>query len=1114
MESTLNTLRHRLKPLLLAACTLPALCILGSESLAAEGQVDFNLYPPKMDYAKLCVVDTKVTKPERDFTQWDGVSNPKISTERALDLAELYSEGSYETAQNFDVAHRLLQWVVQKHDKSLGRAYLLLAGLALDGSGIPQDTGLAATYLKQASELGLIGSDAMLARIALAEARFADAAELLRKDMFRGSYSAAITLARLYADKLVPSPKEDSAKQTFLAAQGMLLAGLSKGQCSALYLMGKMYKQGIAIPADEKMAAQWMDAAAQAGDVGAMLELAHASLRGVGIAYDAQKIIDLWTKAANRGSVEAAFELGRSYLRGTTAKADMKLAVQWLERSAKQNYEDAIDLLIDVYAGKYAVPADDVKYVTLLQKAAARPDVKSKTLYKLAQAYEAGTGVTADSAKAFELYLQSARMGHKKANLKVARAYQQGVGVPANPKRSLRFFRLASSLGNHDATIEMQRIYTCGVGVEPNKKKADLWMGRAVAGDSIAGLLERADQLFTQNTKESNAQAIGYLERGVKLGDRKAMVMLGAAYMRGLGNEGDKQQAQELFKQAIAEGKDKQFGLFAYAKQLMLGVSVPKDLSRAKVLLEEAVKLGDNSAQYELAKLLPQVEENQKAAGVRALALLKQAALAGHETAALTLADRLPDNEAQEWLERAANGGSLKATLQLAEHYYEQAGNPEAQTQAAKWMNLAVAYHPCDLDGQLVMAKAYALGWGGKKDAAAAQMWYTRAMASAPVTATQKAELAEVLLKGYGVQPNPEKALAMYKDAANMGDERSMREVGRMYLAGEGVKADKDAAVEWLGKAVTLGDAPAMIDMGVLLQSNTSDSQRDQQALVYFQRAADLGELKAMRLLGKLYSKNKGALYDPQLAAQWFEKAATLGDVSAMFSLVDLYSDNRDLQADASKVKYWVEQALKMNPSRAADLLNIADAYAQGVGVTQNKAEAFRLRTLAAKNNNPQAMREVARSYQHGVGTAQQPEIALEWFKKAADAGDAGSMVEIGKAFKNGFGVKQDAKVAFDYFLKASNLQETDGMIQLAQCYFQGSGVAVNPAKGIEWYEKASSMGDTRAMMQLSNAYASGYGVKISSEKSLYWLKKAADGGSESARRQLDVLQRMKVKQQ
>jgi TPR repeat protein len=74
--------------------------------------------------------------------------------------------------------------------------------------------------------------------------------------------------------------------------------------------------------------------------------------------------------------------------------------------------------------------------------------------------------------------------------------------------------------------------------------------------------------------------------------------------------------------------------------------------------------------------------------------------------------------------------------------------------------------------------------------------------------------------------------------------------------------------------------------------------------------------------------------------------------------------------------------------------------------------------------------------------------------------------------------------------------------------------VAVNPAKGIEWYEKASSMGDTRAMMQLSNAYASGYGVKISSEKSLYWLKKAADGGSESARRQLDVLQRMKVKQQ
>lgn len=1112
----MSTIRNRLKYrfALLSASTLVVASVLCVDAVAAEQEASFRLQPPKMNYAKLCVTEADATIPKQDMTMWDGVSNPNLTTEQAVKLAALYAYGLHGVVQDHAAAVNLLNWVIKQNDKSRANAYLTLADMALEGYGMAQDSALALNYSQKASELGLRGSDSMLAKIALEEARYTEAAELLRKDMYRGSASAALILARLYADKIVPSPQEDSAKQTILAAQSMLLGSLSKGQCSALFSIGKMYMQGSVVPADEKLATQWMEAAVLANDVNAMLALAKASLRGVGMAYDAPRIIALWTKAAEKGSTDAAYELGMSYLKGTTAKMDVKQAVHWLEYAANRSHADATEILIEVYAGKYAVPANDVKYVALLEKSSKQPLAKSYIFHQLAQAYELGKGVPVDAEKAFMLYDRATRMGNKKAVMKLARSYMQGVGVPANPKRSLRFFRLASSMGNRDAMVEMHRIYACGVGVEPNAQKAELWMGRALANDSISGLLDRVEELFAQNTPVSNQEAMGYLKRGVKLGDRKAMVLLGAAYMRGLGDKQSKTTAVELFKQAIAEGSERSVGLIAMARQLMTGTSLPKDLPKAKGFLDMAVKLGDSVAQYELAKALPLLEEDQKLAGEKSLALLKSAAEAGNEGASLALAMRLPGVQGTQWLMRAASNGSFKATLLLAELYFNQTGNPEAQAEAVKWVNLALAYHPCDMDGQLFLAKAYAKGWNGTKNEQAAQMWLKRATVSPPKTATEKAMLAEAMLEGYGVAPNLEKAFVLYKESASLGNERAMRQVGRMYQLGQGVDADIGTATEWYVKAIELGDAPAMIEMGLLKQSSVKDASADQQALVYFKRAADLGELKAMRLLGKLYSTNKSDLYDPEMSAQWYEKAALQGDVSSMFSLVDLYSDNRDLQSDSAKVKHWVEEALKMSPSRPADLLNIADAYAQGIGVEQNKVEAFRLRVLAAKNNDPKAMREVARSYQHGIGVAQQPDVALTWFRKAAEGKDAGSMVEMGKAYKNGLGIKKDAKLAFDYFLKAANLQETDGMIQLALCYFEGSGVAVNPSEGISWFEKASKLGDTRAMMQLSNAYASGYGVQISSDKSLYWLKKAADGGSESARRQLDVLQRMKVPSQ
>lgn len=164
------------------------------------------------------------------------------------------------------------------------------------------------------------------------------------------------------------TPPEE--KRAVLAKLEQLYDG---GFSVAAHLLGKVYRDGAGVEADEKAAEWWFCKSAAAGNdyseyaLGKLLEqqerfteaagwyqktaeqnnqyaqyrLAKLLLNGEEVSKDAEKAVQLLTAAAGKNNQFAQYTLGKLYLLGKEMPKDRKAAVYWLTRSAEQGNEYA-----------------------------------------------------------------------------------------------------------------------------------------------------------------------------------------------------------------------------------------------------------------------------------------------------------------------------------------------------------------------------------------------------------------------------------------------------------------------------------------------------------------------------------------------------------------------------------------------------------------------------------------------------------------------------------------------------------------------------------------------------------------------------------------------------
>jgi len=102
-----------------------------------------------------------------------------------------------------------------------------------------------------------------------------------------------------------------------------------KGDPTAQFELGIMYRQGKGVPADSSLAVDWFRKAAAQSNTEAMIQLATMYGTGRGVPSDESQAVFWFHQAAELGDPSAQFNLGGMYVRGQGVVQNYVEAYKW-----------------------------------------------------------------------------------------------------------------------------------------------------------------------------------------------------------------------------------------------------------------------------------------------------------------------------------------------------------------------------------------------------------------------------------------------------------------------------------------------------------------------------------------------------------------------------------------------------------------------------------------------------------------------------------------------------------------------------------------------------------------------------------------------------------------
>lgn len=198
---------------------------------------------------------------------------------------------------------------------------------------------------------------------------------------------------------------------------------------SAINNLGWMLENGKGIEKDYQKASELYLKAATLGESYSMKNIARCYKEGIGVEKDYSKYLEWSCKGAASGNVRCMYELAELYRNGDSSNgvdADVEKAISYyndvISKAAtkeehKENYENALMTLADIYYHGKGVEVDDEKALSLHRKAAENGVVKA--YYMLGEHYYYGYGVAEDDKMAIFWYRKAAEKDYKAAKDKL-----------------------------------------------------------------------------------------------------------------------------------------------------------------------------------------------------------------------------------------------------------------------------------------------------------------------------------------------------------------------------------------------------------------------------------------------------------------------------------------------------------------------------------------------------------------------------------------------------------------------------------------------------------------------------------------------------------------------
>lgn len=141
----------------------------------------------------------------------------------------------------------------------------------------------------------------------------------------------------------------------------------------------------------------------------------------------------------------------------------------------------------------------------------------------LAYCYECGYGISKDENKAFDIYLQIAKLDIKEAMVNVGRCYAEGIGINVDYHQMLKWYKNAGNKGNVRAQFILGEIYSQS-SIYYNLEEARYWYKLAAnQGHKMAQLNLGKIILEVENSTEYIKEAESYLFNSLIQGSIEAL---------------------------------------------------------------------------------------------------------------------------------------------------------------------------------------------------------------------------------------------------------------------------------------------------------------------------------------------------------------------------------------------------------------------------------------------------------------------------------------------------------------------------------------------------------------------------------------------------------------
>ncbi|MEJ2178976.1 MAG: SEL1-like repeat protein [Gammaproteobacteria bacterium] len=346
-----------------------------------------------------------------------------------------------------------------------------LAKAYLNGdTGIKRNTKKALLWLERAALRGQKDAQYMLGSIYyngnLTKRNSKKAKFWLNKASENGVENAKVLMAAINSPKQTGKTEKKAKHPT--STEDLFLSAAENGDKEAQFKVGLMYLYGQdGYPRDPEQALRWIKASANQNHVGAQFQ--------TGMAYydpnlDNNQEAQSWLiKAAENGHADAQYFLGTIY----NKQQNYDSAVHWLDVAVRNNHDEALDLLIEMYINNKLANPDKDQLLTWLEKASLNGFREAQ--YELGKQYLVHEEIANNKKKAFAWIEKAARKGHLPAKYQLAVMYQKGAGAPQQYTKSARWFREAAKQGHMEAQYELSELYSQGLGLPKSARKAKKW---------------------------------------------------------------------------------------------------------------------------------------------------------------------------------------------------------------------------------------------------------------------------------------------------------------------------------------------------------------------------------------------------------------------------------------------------------------------------------------------------------------------------------------------------------------------------------------------------------------------------------------------------------------